>query len=123
MTPELTNQEQRAYVEKVWDTPICHSVNGSSRWCVQVYGFGSGFPVLGYGKTRKEAWPAAYAFTVAREREIAELEEEIELVADAANNCFEHHKAAYSRNYDRLTAILADKKKGMRDALSNKGIV
>jgi hypothetical protein len=118
MTPELTNQEQRAYVEEVWDTPICHSVNGSSRWCVQVYGVGSGFSVLGYGKTRKEARSAAYTFTVAREREIAELEQAVEWIMDCIDmsGVLEPEKGIPEQRLilKTLTAILADKKKGMK---------
>lgn len=75
MSQDLTVQEQRAYVE--------------SRWFeAEMWGFaGNCWEVLLGGETRgnsssteDEAWSAAYAFTVAREREIAELGAGIDLV-------------------------------------------
>lgn len=109
----MTVQEQRAYVESIdpetycrerWqdinDTGYTVRLNNGATWNAlpQFNGFLS-------------RWPAAYAFTVAWERDIAEREEEISFVTYYLE---ETEHAVWKRLRERLTAILEEKKRGSK---------
>lgn len=106
----MTVQEQRAYVEARWervsvgDNRLC--TEGPTEYFVSLPTYYT--PVL---PTEDEAIAAAYAFTVAREREIAEREEEIGFVTYYLE---ETEHAVWKRLRDRLTAILEERKRGWK---------
>ena len=68
-------------------------------------------------KDKDTVWQAAYAFTLERERQIKDVEEEHELIfqkREAASHK-PAHQAIYARILARLQSTSADLRKGMRD--------
>jgi len=66
--------------------------------------------------TEAEAWQAAYAFTLEREKQIAEVKEEIAIHKKLGCAGFdtEREVIAWYRLLDRLNAALVDLQKGMK---------
>ena len=76
-------------------------------------------PLQGF-KTEAEAWSAARAFTEQREREIAEVREEISEIEDDILSYSSHDNAdsfavIYRRILARLQARLAELRRGMQE--------
>lgn len=92
----MTVQEQRAYVERRY----------ADVYAIRKAGF---LPTP--EMTKQQMIEAAYAFTVARERDIAEREEEIGFVTYYLE---ETEHAVWKRILVRLTALLEEKRKGWK---------
>lgn len=89
---ELTTEEIKAYLLARWEEQYC-----DWRWFKDI--------------------PAAYAFTVQREKEITELEEEIENISIHITYCVDigenDHQPQYRRTLARLERELENLKRGM----------
>ena len=87
---------------------------------VWVFAGGMFIPLRGF-KTEAEAWSAARAFTEQREREIAEVEEEIAILNEgvelAASTDADERKYGipFKRILARLQAVLAELRRGMKE--------
>lgn len=106
--PQLTEQE--AYVRERWErVHLWLPRHNDDGYLLQVSDMGMG------GKTKDEAIAAAYAFTINREREIAEVEEEIRFIDSFAVTAFTpQNEAARKRILKSREAALAELKKGFR---------
>ena len=75
-------------------------------------------PLHGY-ETEAEAWSAARAFTEQRERDIAEVEEEIALVVKMHGSVHDLRKRDRMRYWQRILAVeqarLAELRRGMKE--------
>jgi hypothetical protein len=107
---ELTVQEKEAYVRARW---------------IDVYDDGYSVrllsPIKGWIETPKfsgvsNRWPECYAFTIDRERQIAEVEEEVNLVRGEIRffQGSPRAKGAMERILTRLQQVLAELRRGMR---------
>ena len=116
MDEQLTAQQEREYVEARYRCAPWKSVD--SNYYVDLLETGTNthgactFP----GPTQSAAYHAAYLFTKERERQIAEVEEEVALLEAEATLWpnFYKQQAAYSRILARERAALAELKRGLR---------
>lgn len=99
----MDQQSEREYIENRWEHPALISM--------QKVGF-----VFPPGATKTSMINAAYLFTVAREQEIAEIEEEIKVTLRRLESTYigQPSAAPDERILKRLQLILADKRKGMK---------
>jgi hypothetical protein len=120
----MTEQEEREYVEKVW--PECEA-----KWLPSMpYRFrvemrydsdmvwadlkGSGFFKTDSELTEQRAWHAAYLFTVERQRQIKEVEEEIQWIAGVVYGRAHFNHPAVERILAVEQQRLADLQRGMK---------
>ena len=114
---EARTNEQEKYCKERWEKAhepiIQRGLVGVDIWLegAKVYRF--------HADNRPAAWQAAYDFTLAREEQIREVEEEIEFLEfthNVARNQAYHHKWLESlvRILAREQAALAELKKGMQ---------
>jgi hypothetical protein len=129
-----------AYVRERWESVQCkqherfHPAKDGT-W-VDYMISANGLPHVACAGTAAEAWAAAYAFTVEREEEIREREEEIALIireiGDLEDGALDFEKAGlanervptefrqeaevFKRILTRLQLALADLKRGMKPA-------
>lgn len=109
----MTDEE---YVRSKWEKV------DSRETYVAGHGYCVSLPVLwheamttGYFKTEAEAWSASRTFTEQREREIAEVDEEIAFLDDEKRVWPKHYNCdAPKRTLSRLQSIRAELTKGMK---------
>ena len=104
--------EHEEYVRSKWDNTAIDYQWELERWrfftCNALY-------MEVFGKTQDELWSAAYAFTVERERQIRDVEEEIELHKDWREILSGPKRLiVWERTADRLQTALAELRRGMR---------
>ena len=109
---ELTAAEKEAYVRSVWENVhFITSYRQSSLWRLK---FG---PIITSADSQDECWDAAYAFTLAREEEVRQVEEEERLLQgalDLASDSNHPHRDPMQRTVKRLKGISDELKRGMR---------
>lgn len=111
MNPESLMSEDERYVRARWEESFLRSGmfnDGSEAFCFVVNGEEK---YSGWYKSKSEAWAAARAFTEAREREIADLREEIAYFWYLGK---EDITRVPQRIVGRLREILAEKLKGWK---------
>jgi hypothetical protein len=108
----MTEQEEREYVEARWekvrhaDTAL--SVLAGPHYVIITDDQRHQICAV-YRHTESEAWHATYLFTVERERQIAEVKEEIDWI-----NCGRKIEPAAQRILAREQAALAELQRGMK---------
>jgi len=108
VTDEAGSRDMEQYVSDRWK--LVHQCDGSYRHYLrgtillqEVHGQWLDF----------DSWQAAYAFTLEREKQIAEVNEEIEAIS-AAIKVFPFYLARLERTFNRLAAALVDLQRGMK---------
>lgn len=109
---ELTTAEKEAYVRRVWENVIV--CDGSYR------SYARGTVLFNWANHKFYEfadWDAAYAFTLAREEDVRQVEEEERLLQgalDLASDSNHPHRDPMQRTVKRLKGISDELKRGMR---------
>lgn len=101
--------DHEKYVRDRWDSAECLGLDGARFVSINR----DLWMVPGNHRTDGPAWAAAYAFTIEREKQIAEVEEEIALLLNLRIHASELDVAQRIRV--RLEAVLADLQRGMKE--------
>ena len=112
----MTPQQEREYVEARWEAKLAEGPFA----CVVYFDTGIAdiercIHAIGNGPTSDTAWHAAFLFTKERERQIAEVEEEIDLLCKVWPAYYPSDSATMDRIVDVEKARLAELKCGLRE--------